>query len=227
MPPDDDPTKRHQARCRDAARQRVPLEFRDAQASDPDVAGWVRQVLAAWWPGWPSDPASPFAPEPWLVHEPPMRVPALLLTGRAGTGKTWQAYGALLAVAGTGIKMSWEAARVADLLAEMQPRPDVASWDVFRKYADAGLLLLDDIGAMKGSPWAETTLDRLADWRWSRWLPTIWTTNLPVWTDPDLAGRQDTLESTLSARLFSRLAGSVIVTTEGPDRRQPPPEGGP
>jgi DNA replication protein DnaC len=218
VPAGSEPADQYRRDLAEQVRARIPREFRDATASVDDVAGWCLDVLEAWWPGFAADQAiSPFASAGW--GEPAKRVRWLLLTGPPGTGKTYQAYAAIRAVIGSGIRMDWQAVRVEDLLAELRPRPAADGWADFQLYANTGLLLLDDLGATKDSAWTETTLDRLADYRWSRWLPTIITTNLPVWAgeDPD----EETLESTQADRLFSRLAGSAVVPLTGDDRRRP------
>jgi DNA replication protein DnaC len=214
---DDDYQAEYLRRCNELARGQFPAEFRDAKVDGTDVVGWCSLVLGACWPGWPEAPISPFTGTGWAG--PSRSVRPLLLIGRPGTGKTWLAYAAIACIVGSGIRLNggWAAVRAADLFAELQPRPGVDSWTSYQKYANAGLLLVDDLGATKDSPWTEAVLDRIVDYRWSRWLPTIYTTNLPVEADDG----QPTLKSTQSSRLYSRLASSQIVTVKGPDRRIP------
>ena len=45
---------------------------------------------------------------------------------------------------------------------------------------EAGLLVLDDIGVQMSKEWVETILYRLVDHRYTRHLPTIYTSNIPI-----------------------------------------------
>ena len=213
----DDDLARYHAERAAQMRADLPREFRDARVSIPDVRAWSEQVVTAWWPGWPSATVSPFDPALW-EDVPLTRVPGLLLTGPTGTGKTYQAYAAIREIMRTGVRMSWAAIRTADLLDELRPRAGASTYEDFHRYAGIGLLLLDDVDAARSSGWTEEILDRLVDYRWTQWRPTIYTTNRPVWAERGV----DTLESMLSARLFSRLASSTIVPVAGEDRRLPP-----
>ena len=103
------------------------------------------------------------------------------------------------------------------------PRPGANPEAAYQRYANTGLLLLDDIGATRDTEWTDMVLDRLIDHRWARGLPTIYTTNLPI-----AAGAPRTLKSELNARVYSRLATCVVVDMgDAPDRRLPPRESEP
>ena len=219
MPADDEylTTRAYTARCDQETRDRFPREFRDTLVSDAEVTAWTDRVLAAWWPGWPGSPRSPF--ERWDMRAS-APVPPLVLLGPVGTGKTYQAFGAIRRIMSTGIPLEWEAVTEGDLFAALRPRDGRDSETESGRYARVPLLLLDDLGAAKASEWTDRTLDRLANHRWADWLPTIYTTNLPVWDDDP---GELTLETGLSGRAYSRLAAGTFVTLKGQDRRKPTP----
>ena len=190
------------ARADEGFRRRVPTEYRDAAATDPDVTAWCDTYAHAALKGGN-------APTEW----------SLLITGSVGAGKTWQAYGAIRRVIAAGIALRWQAASLPDLFDQLRPRPDGDSRAEYEKFADTDLLLLDDLGAARDTGWTEETLYRLINHRgmWRR--PTIITTNLPVTSDTP--GVPPSLQSELSSRVFSRLARSAVVTLDGPDLRRP------
>lgn len=160
----------------------IPARYADAMASEPAVAQWVDAVIAGCGDG-------------------------LLLVGPVGTGKTWQAYGALRELIAAGVH-DFIASTAADLLDECRPGGD---GNALQKAKTARVLFIDDIGAFKASEWTAETLYRLIDARWSAMLPTIITTNLAP---------KDLGES-LGDRLSSRLAGCCRqVALKGNDRRR-------
>lgn len=168
----------------------VPQRFQDAEPDHPDVLRWVDTFLA--------DRAT---------------TPNLFLRGPVGTGKTWQAYGALrrvvLASARSRQRLSWRATTFPAFNAAMRPQPDEGHIRELEDLQQADLLLLDDLGAGKTTDWTEDTLVRLIDARWSQRRPTIVTTNMT----------SDRLVSDLDERVVSRLRESVRVALNGPDRR--------
>jgi DNA replication protein DnaC len=184
-------------------RKTVPLDFADALADNPGVVAWCDAYIEA-----------------CKQRTPPPAQWSLVLLGPVGAGKTWQAYGAIRRIVTVGeIRLTWRAATLADLLEQLRPRPGVDSWDEYERWADADLLLVDDLGADKPTDWAETTLYRLVNHRCERRLPTIWTTNLPKQPGTDDRCPPPTLRSELSERVFSRLAPSRFAAIKGEDRR--------
>jgi DNA replication protein DnaC len=165
--------------------RRIPPRFRDAMASHPDVTAWCEEF----------GPASP----------------SLLILGPVGTGKTFQAFGAIRALAARGLTVGWHADTAPGLLASLRPRQDADSEAEYRKAAAVPLLLLDDLGAAKGSEWTEEILYRLVNDRYEAMLPGLFTSNVPA----------PQLRDALGARVASRLTEMCHqVALRGHDRRR-------
>lgn len=177
----------------------IPERYTDATVTETAVAQWVRAVIAASVEQSRSDCVS-------------VRTgPSLLLVGPTGVGKTHEALGAVRAIAVSGVRCMWRIATAADIYAEMRPRPRVDSEEVFMRYAGAQLLVVDDLGAAKGSEWTEEVNYRLVDHRYRHRLPTLITTNVP--------GKE--LGAALGERVASRLTEMAArVVMKGDDRRR-------
>lgn len=175
----------------------IPSRYADATATVPEVVAWVRQVVEI------------VAAE--KAHSPRVHSgPSLLLVGRTGSGKTHQAYGALRALSVSGAACDWLSVTAADLYAELRPRPRIDPEDEFRRFARASVLVLDDLGAAKGSEWTEEINYRLVNHRYEREMPTLITSNV----DPTR------LAAALGERVASRLMEMATqVVIKGADRR--------
>lgn len=136
---------------------------------------------------------------------------SLLLLGPTGTGKTYEAYGAMRLISACGIASAWQVISAADLYARLRPRHRVDSEAEFRAVVDAPLLAVDDLGAAKTSEWVEEINFRLINHRYEREMPTLFTSNI--------APTQ--LAESLGERVTSRLIEMTSrVVIEGPDRRR-------
>jgi DNA replication protein DnaC len=177
--------------------QRIPARYAGALPADPDVRAWMLKV------------AAPAATRRRAIVSIGTG-PSLLMLGRTGTGKTHLAYGAIRGFAACEIYTRWQFVTAADLYAMLRPRPGIDPEAEFRKYANAGLLVVDDIGAAKSSEWVEEVNYRLINHRYEAMVPTIFTSNvLP-----------DNLGPVLGARVASRLTEMFDrVVLEGADRR--------
>ncbi|MFG2369389.1 ATP-binding protein [Streptomyces mirabilis] len=176
---------------------RIPARYRRALADHPQVTTWADQVARAGRPG----PGGPGIAEG----------PSLLIAGPTGTGKTYQAYGAVRALLTRGVRLRWEATTSADLHARLRPRPGHDGERELQTLARCPLLVLDDLGAAKSSEWTEELTYRLINHRYEHMLPTLITTNLPI---PEL-------RTALGDRVASRLAEMTErVVLTGPDRRR-------
>jgi DNA replication protein DnaC len=134
--------------------RRIPPRFKDAMASDPDVLAWCER----------------FTDKPG----------SLLIVGITGVGKTYQAFGALRWLAANGILVDWETASAPDLYARLRPREGVDTEAEFARFANCGLLVLDDLGAAKGSEWTEEVTYRLIGHRYDAMSPCLITSNVPT-----------------------------------------------
>lgn len=134
------------------------------------------------------------------------RALTMVLAGGVGLGKTHAAYAiGNWYMARGGI---WcEAYTVYDLLASLRPDGDPYTLD---RVTNCGLLVLDDLGATKASPWAVETLTFILDQRVSRRRRTVVTTNV---SEPELRA---VWEDRLIDRMRDR---SVVHLFTGPSRR--------
>ncbi|MEW2578399.1 ATP-binding protein [Streptomyces syringium] len=183
----------------DAARA-VPRHYRTALADHPKVVDWVRTVAET-----ARDQAA-------RGQVPSVTAgPSLLLLGRTGTGKTHQAYGAVRLLSGCGVRTSWVVTTGPDLYASLRPRHGVDAETEFRRYRDARLLLVDDIGAAKPSEFTEEINFRLINHRYENELPTLMTSNV------EPRDMQDRLGDRVTSRLAEMCQRVVIA---GTDRRR-------
>ncbi|MFE3138948.1 ATP-binding protein [Streptomyces scopuliridis] len=179
---------------------RIPARYRRALADQPQITTWADQIARAGRPG----PTGPGIAEG----------PSLLIAGPTGTGKTYQAYGAVRALLTRGVRLRWEATTSADLHARLRPRASHDGERELQTLSRSPLLLLDDLGAAKTSEWTEELTYRLINHRYEHMLPTLITTNLPT----------AELRIALGDRVASRLAEMTErVVLTGPDRRRTAP----
>lgn len=180
-------------------RRAVPPRYADAVVDVPEVDRWVRRVVGA------------------AVHYRRGIVavlrtgPSLMLLGPTGCGKTHAAYGAIRALAASGLTFNWIFTTAADLYAQLRPRLSVDTEREFLLHARVQLLVLDDLGAAKGSEWVEEVNYRLINYRYERQLPTLITSNV----------RPRDLAAALGDRVASRLVEMTQrAVLKGPDRRR-------
>ncbi|MDI3402850.1 ATP-binding protein [Streptomyces cavernicola] len=198
LAPTDTEADPYGATALELAAARIPARFRHAYAEHPDISAWVGEIARV---GRPGPGGAPGIAEG----------PSLLIAGPTGTGKTYQAYGAVRALLAAGVRLRWQAVTAADLYANLRPRsghdPERELYTLMR----CPLLLLDDLGAAKASEWTEELTYRLINHRYEHLRPTLITTNLPI---------RD-LRSKLGDRVASRLAEMTDrVTLTGDDRRR-------
>jgi len=119
------------------------------------------------------DAAMAFASEPkgWLI-----------LSGPSGCGKTHLA----AAIANERLKQGYPAFFITtpDLLDHLRstfsPDSEIPYDEFFDRVRNAPLLVLDDLGAQSGTPWAKEKLDQLLNHRFSNQLPTVIVTITPI-----------------------------------------------
>lgn len=177
----------------------IPARYANAVVTHPEIRDWVTALVAEASQGHPSRVPAILAG------------PSLLVLGPTGTGKTFECWGALRALAVSGALVRWEFTTAADLYAKLRPRHGVDSETVFETYVKTGVLVVDDLGAAKSSEWVEEVNYRLINTRYERGLPTVCTSNVPV---KQLA---DHLGDRVTSRL-TEMAQRVVL--EGSDRRR-------
>ena len=133
----------------------------------------------------------------------------LYLFGTVGTGKTWTAAGIMRAYIERGERTRW--LTVPTWLHQQRESFDSdASMESVESLARRGLLVLDDIGVERATPWALEMLYVLINEAYNRETPMVVTGNLTLAQLADKIG----------ARLVSRMAEVCKpVEIKGPDRR--------
>ncbi|MDR3083314.1 MAG: ATP-binding protein [Streptomyces sp.] len=186
-----------------AASKIVPFHYRDAVTDSPEILTWLQELVSQ-------------ARETQAERGAPVasvtQGRSLLLLGPTGTGKTHQAYGAIRDLALSGVAATWMVTTAADMYAALRPRHGIDSEAEFRRYRDASVLLLDDLGAeRKPTEFTEEINFRLINYRYENHRPTLITSNL--------------VPKEISARLGDRVTSRLIemcerVVFKGPDRRR-------
>jgi hypothetical protein len=111
-----------------------------------------------------------------------------------------------------GVAARWGITTTADLYAALRPRHGIDSEAEFRRYRDARILLIDDLGAdRKPTEFTEEVNFRLINHRYENHMPTLITSNL--------------LPKEISERLGDRVTSRLIemcqrVIFKGADRRR-------
>jgi len=181
----------------------VPYHYRTAISSLPQLRVWIDDLVST-------------AKETQAERGAPIAAvntgPSLLLLGAVGVGKTHEAYGAMRELAVTGVSARWAATTAADMYAALRPRHGVDSEAEFRRYRDARLLLIDDLGAeRKPTEFTEEINFRLINHRYEHHLPTLFTSNIDA----------EELRARLGDRVTSRLREMCQrVAIKGNDRRR-------
>jgi DNA replication protein DnaC len=180
----------------------VPAHYAAAKVTNSEVGDWVRAVVAA------------AVASSNRVVVSVTAGPSLLLLGPTGTGKTFEAYGALRALAESGVACAWMATTAADMYARLRPRHRVDSEEEFERYLKTRVLMIDDLGAAKASEFTEEVNYRLINHRYENEMPTLITSNVTP--------RQ--LAPALGERVASRLTEMATrVVLKGDDRRRARP----
>ncbi|WP_420465800.1 ATP-binding protein [Panacagrimonas sp.] len=170
----------------------VPLRYRGARIEH--VATPYREKLSKW-----ADRAE-------------NRYAPLLMIGNVGTGKTYAAAAVIRAMSEHGVQALFGSE--ADYLREIR-----ASWDskditeqsVFRRWAGAHVLFLDDIGAARGNENDAMRLHELIATRYNNLRTTAFISNLTP----------EALRDAVGERAYDRMRdGATQMTMTGPSRRK-------
>lgn len=189
--PDTDTEAMRREHRKDLWRRTVPARFAGAKVSDLDPERAA--VIQAWF-----DLAVPR--------------PNVVLTGKAGTGKTHAVYAIARGLAFTE-STPWvvTAAEILDSLRPGAPDPETT----MARAKEVPYLVVDDLGAERPTDWTSERLGIVFDHRWREMRATIVTTNLTVGPDAELI-------EAIGERSYSRLVGSgaVVHAFGGPDLRR-------
>lgn len=185
------------------ANEVIPFHYRGATSTEPALQVWADAV---------AQQARDHQVTRGALIANAYRGPSRLLLGATGVGKTHAAYGAIRDLAITGVTAHWVITTAADMYGALRPRHGIDSEAEFRRYRDARLLLLDDLGAdRRPTEFTEEVNFRLINHRYEQHLPTLITSNVGT---GELAGR-------LGDRVTSRLAEMCQrVVLRGPDKRR-------
>lgn len=135
----------------------------------------------------------------------------LTLQGGFGCGKTHLAAAVANSVTGHGLPALFFT--VPDLLDALRSLYDSGGFDErFEEIKNIYLLVLDDFGTEKLTPWAQEKLYQLMNHRYLRRLPTVITTNVPL----------ERIEGRIRSRILDTT--NQLATIDAPDYRQGAPE---
>jgi DNA replication protein DnaC len=207
------------------AREAKPRPAPEPAVEDPDVeeqrranreAAWRRLVppvygdptLARFASGdggrYPEAPADVLADLTAWAENPTTN---LVILGPVGTGKTFAAWAALRR--SYGRRRDVFGIGAVDLLDALRPGGDPT---VAERTRSAEILLVDDLGAHRGTEWTDERLYALIHHRWEQAKPIVLTANV---------ADGDELLDLLGERAYSRVTGAAVaVALYGPDRRK-------
>ncbi|HEX4825590.1 MAG TPA: ATP-binding protein [Candidatus Polarisedimenticolaceae bacterium] len=148
----------------------------------------------------------------WFESWPDRIEHGLLFQGPPGTGKTHLAVAILRDLAERkGAHVHFAEQR--ELLKDLQSTFDASGRseaEVLAPVLEAEVLLLDDLGAGRTTPWAQDVMHDVLAHRYNRRLPTLMTTNRPM-GDEDGVGEGLSLKDRLGDALMSRLYEMCLI----------------
>lgn len=134
----------------------------------------------------------------------------VFMRGAVGVGKTYMATAFANALRSEGRRVA--SVVCCDLLDRLRETQSEASeeklGDILSLYADADVLLLDDLGAERSTEWAIEQLFKIIDRRWTNKRTTIITSNM---------GAKE-VDAKIGRRIYDRLRSSEVVIN-GKSRR--------
>jgi DNA replication protein DnaC len=199
------------------ARARIPHRYEHCDFENFDTDLWSDQPNA---PAWNRGLAQArLVVEAFARDFPAANETGLLLMGPCGVGKTHLAVAALrqLMLRGHRVRFYDYRELLKDIQASYDPDNPTSELGVMEPVLDAEVLLLDDLGAAKPSPWALETISHILNRRYNDQRVTLLTTNYLDDVEPATApsrlpsgqtvsaAREESLTDRIGQRVRSRL----------------------
>ena len=220
------------------ARARIPRRYEHCDFENFDTGLWEDQVSSPQAPAWDRSLAqAKVVVEAFAKNYPAASETGLLLMGSCGVGKTHLAVATLrqLMERGHGARFYDYRELLKELQASYDPNHPVSEMSVLEPVLECEILLIDDLGASKPSPWALETIGHILNKRYNEKRVTLLTTNYldtaEAQAPPSLLrmpsgqavapAREETLTDRLGQRVRSRLYEMCrTVEIASPDYRR-------
>lgn len=157
----------------------------------------------------------------------------LLFIGPCGVGKTHLSVALLrevIQVAGAAALFRDFRDLLRDIKGTFSPESEQRETDVLDPVLSCPVLVLDELGAQRATPWVEETVFTVINHRYNKNKLTVFTSNFPdvaeaeaptPWKKETFKKDEDTLVDRIGVRLRSRIYEMCkVVTLDGPDFRQ-------
>jgi DNA replication protein DnaC len=160
----------------------------------------------------------------WIERWPDRTEHGLLFLGDPGTGKTHLAVGIvreLIRKKGARVLFCEQRQLLKDLQATFDSGAGRSEWEVLGPVLDAEVLVLDDVGAGRTTPWARDVMHDMIAHRYNEKLPMIMTSNRPTGEEREPRAAESasaeglTLRDRLGEALMSRLYEMCLVVPVG------------
>lgn len=222
--------------AQELARARIPRRYEHCDFENFDTGIWEGQVVSPQAPDWDRSLAqAKVVVEAFARNYPAGGETGLLLMGSCGVGKTHLGVAALrqLMQRGHGARFYDYRELLKEIQASYDPDHPVSEMGVLEPVLETEVLLLDDLGASKPSPWALETIGHILNKRYNEKRVTLLTSNYldtaeapaPTLRLPSgqavAPAREETLTERLGQRVRSRLYEMCrTVEIAAPDYRR-------